>query len=114
MSCCGGNNCLTDDDCNAIADQIIHIAELPSLPTRKCRLMASIAGLALSYGNYLIAVIIFLNYDIFIAGGTLLLGFIIFGIISSKIRNLSIPLSNLEFSYTDKEIITWYFSRYVC
>lgn len=113
MSCCG-NNCLTEDDCNAIAEQIIHIDELPSLPTKRCHLSATIGGLTLSYGNYLIAVIIFLNYDIFIAGGFLLLGFIVFGIIGSKLRNISIPLTNFEFSYTDKEIVTLYLSRYVC
>lgn len=114
MSCCG-NNCSREHNLNDIDIEVIsHIVDLPSLPTKKCRVMASIGGLALSYGNYLIATIIYINYDLFIAGGLLLLGFIVFGIIGSKIRNISIPLSNLEVSYTDKEIVTWYLLRYVC
>jgi hypothetical protein len=99
---------------NAISSNLICIIEFPSLPTRKCRIMASIGGLMLSYANYFIAIIIFINYDLFIAGGFLLLGFIIFGIISSKLRTISIPLSNFEYSYSDKEIFTWYISKYVC
>lgn len=68
----------------------------------------------LSYGNYLIAFLLYLKFDYFIAGGGLLLGFILFGIIVSKLRTLSIPISNSEFSYSDKEVAIWYLSRYYC
>lgn len=111
---CRNNYVGSNNSCSAIESEIIHIVELPSLPTKKCRIMANIGGLVLSYGNYFIAMIIYVSYDLFIAIGFLLLGFIIFGIIGSKLRNMSIPLSNLEFSYTDKEIITWYLVRYIC
>lgn len=113
MSC--RNNCTSnEDDCSTIEAEVVHIVELPSLPTKRCRLMATIGGLALSYGHYIISILIYLNSDLFIAIGSLLLGFIILGIIGSKLRNISIPISNLEFSYTDKEIVTWYLLRYVC
>ena len=86
----------------------------PTLPTRLCRFYARMVGYALSYGNYLIAASIWWKSDWFIAIGTLLLGFIIFGIIRSKLRNDAIPPAQRETPYSDYAIATWYLSRNHC
>ncbi|MBD3799501.1 hypothetical protein [Sulfuricurvum sp.] len=86
----------------------------PTLPTRQCRLYARLMGYALSYGYYLIAILVWWKSDWFIAIGTLLFGFIVFGIIRSKLRNDSIPPFQQEIPYTDYAIATWYLSRNYC
>jgi hypothetical protein len=93
---------------------IFHIDPTPTLPTRKCRYIARILGWILSYGNYIIALLVWWKSDWFIAIGTLLLGIIIFGIGRSKLRNDSIPPSQREYPYDDYAIATWYMSRNHC
>ncbi|OHD83784.1 MAG: hypothetical protein A3D90_09545, partial [Sulfuricurvum sp. RIFCSPHIGHO2_02_FULL_43_9] len=80
---------------------IFHIDPTPTLPTRQCRFMARVMGYSLSYGHYAIALLIWWKSDWFIAIGALLLGFIVFGIIRSKLRNDSIPPAQRETPYND-------------
>ncbi|MDD5212628.1 MAG: hypothetical protein PHV62_09465 [Sulfuricurvum sp.] len=91
-----------------------HIDPTPTLPTQKCRFLARILGWALSYGNYAIALAIWRLFDWFFAIASLLLGIIIFGIISSKIRNDAIPAAQHEYPYDDYAIATWYLYRTFC
>lgn len=91
-----------------------NIDPTPTLPTRQCRFMARVLGWALSYGNYIIALLVWWQSDWFIAIGALLLGFIIFGIIRSKLLNDSVPPTQREIPYTDYAIATWYLSRHHC
>ncbi len=91
-----------------------YIDPTPTLPTRQCRMYARLMGYALSYGNYLVASLVWWQSDWFIAIGSLLLGFIVFGIIRSKLRNDSIPIAQREITYTDYAIATWYLSRNHC
>lgn len=76
--------------------------------------MARLLGWGLSYGNYALALFVWWESDWFIAIGTLLLGFILFGILRSKLRNDSIPLAQREYEYNDYAIATWYLSRNTC
>lgn len=91
-----------------------HIEPTPTLPTRRCRLIAHILGWGLSYGNYGIALIVWWKSDWFIAIGALLLGVIVFGILRSKLRNDSVPPTQRETPYNDYAIATWYMSRNHC
>jgi len=93
---------------------LFHIDPTPTLPTRKCRLAARFLGYALTYGNYLIALFVWWQSDWFFAAGSLILGFIVFGIIRSKLRNDSIPPAQREMSYDDHAIASWYLFRYHC
>ncbi|MBN2870272.1 MAG: hypothetical protein JXK04_04875 [Campylobacterales bacterium] len=93
---------------------LFHIDPTPTLPTRRCRLMARGLGWALGYGNYALALLVWWQSDWFIALGSFLLGFIVFGIIRSKLRNDSIPPAQRETPYNDYAIATWYLSRTTC
>jgi nitrate/TMAO reductase-like tetraheme cytochrome c subunit len=62
----------------------------------------------------MVAGIVWWQSDWFIALGALLLGFVVFGIVRSKLHNDAIPLAQREYSYSDYAIVTWYFSRYYC
>lgn len=91
-----------------------HLDPTPTLPTRKCRFLARILGYAVQFGNYALAFIVLLETDWFIAIGILLLGFIVFGIVRSKLIQDSIPPSQREYSYSDYAIATWYLSKHTC
>lgn len=91
-----------------------HIDSTPTLPTRQCRFTARLIGYLLSYGNVAVALAVWYASDWFIALGSLLLGYIVFGIIRSKMRNDSIPPSQREMSYNDYAIATWYLFRNHC
>lgn len=93
---------------------LFRIDPTPHLPTRQCRLMAKVLSWGLRYGNYAIALLVWWESDWFIALGALLLGFILIGIIRSKLRNDSIPPAQREFPYDDYAIATWYISRNHC
>lgn len=91
-----------------------HIDPTPQLPTRLCRFMARLLGYCLSYGNYIIAPILGWMYGWFYGISLFLLGFILFGILRSKLRNDSIPQAQQEFPYDDYAIATWYLDRHHC
>lgn len=93
---------------------IFTLNPIPTLPTRGCRTLARMLGWCLSYGNLLIALLVWWQSDWFIAIGTFLLGFIVFGILRSKLRNDSIPPAQRETPYNDYAIATWYLSRNHC
>lgn len=93
---------------------LFHIDPTPALPRRKCRVAARLLGWGLGYGNYLIALAVWWKNDWFIALGTLLLGFVVFGIIRSGLRNGSIPPAQREYPYNDYAIATWYLYRNHC
>lgn len=90
------------------------IETTPSLPSRYCRFLARVLGWGLHYGNSLLAGIVWWQGDWFIALGAFLLGFVVFGIVRSKLHNDAIPPAQREYSYTDYAIATWYLSRYHC
>lgn len=77
-------------------------------------MIARLLGWMLGYGHYLITLLVWWQSDWFIAIGVFLLGFIVSGIVRSKLRNDSIPPAQRETPYTDYAIATWYLSRHHC
>ena len=90
------------------------IEPTPKLYSRKCRTMAFILRVLLQYGIYPLTLVVWYLYDYFIAGATLLLLFIIIGIIRAKLRNSVIPLTQREYHYTDAAIADWYTAKILC
>jgi len=95
-------------------DYIDLIEPTPKLKTKKCKFVAFLLKLFLQYTTFLAAIIAWYLYDYFIAIATLLLSFIIMGIIRSKLRNSVIPLSQREYHYTDAGIADWYTAKVLC
>lgn len=93
---------------------IFHINPTPSLPSKKCRILARLLGWALSYGYFAVALIVWWKLDWFFGIAVVLLGFILMGIVRSKLRNDSIPPAQREYAYDDYAIATWYLSRNHC
>ena len=90
------------------------IEPTPKIKSRKCKISALLLTFFLSYFPLLISVIVWYLYDYFIAAATLLITFLIIGILRSKLRNDVIPPNQREFHYTDSAISTWYIAKRIC
>jgi len=95
-------------------DFIDMIEPTPKITSKKCKLVALLLRLALQFTTPLIGLIIWYLYDYFIAIASLLLSFIVMGIVRSKLRNSVIPPKQREYHYNDKGIADWYTSRELC
>jgi hypothetical protein len=95
-------------------DFIDMIEETPKLHSKKCKLISFLLRIFLQYFIYFISLVVWLKYDYFIAIATLILSFIIMGIIRSKIRNSVIPLKQREFQYSDQGIADWFSAKEIC
>jgi hypothetical protein len=90
------------------------IEPTPKLQSQKCRAIAFVLRILLQYSIYPVTLVVWYIYDYFIAGATLLLLFIIVGIIRAKLRNSVIPLTQREYHYTDAAIADWYSAKILC
>ena len=90
------------------------IEPTPKLESKKCKFVAYLLFLSLSYSPFLFSSMIWYFYDYFFAGAALLLTYLILGIIRSQLRNNVIPLNQREFHYTDIAIATWYVAKRIC
>ena len=95
-------------------DFIEQIEPTPKLSTKKCKIIAVSIRFFLQYLLYGLTAIVWYQYDYFIAIAFFLLGFIVIGIIRSKLRNSAIPPSQREYQYSDQGIADWYTARELC
>ena len=95
-------------------DFLEQIESTPKLHTKKCKLAAFTLRVFLQFGTIIIASFMWYLYDYFVAIASLLLSFIIIGIIRSKLRNSVIPLSQREYQYSDQGIADWYMAKELC
>lgn len=76
-----------------------------------CRLGARLLGWTFSYGTYVLGVLAWYLYGWFYGLAALPAGFVILGIVRAKIRNISIPLPQQEYKYSDHAVAKWYVVR---
>jgi hypothetical protein len=86
---------------------------MPEPQKRWCRWLASMISLGLRFGAWIIAGIIWYVADAFYALAGLGIGYLAISIVRSKLRLISIPSKQLEYSYTDEAIAKWYVGRYL-
>ena len=68
----------------------------------------------LKSGHILFSLLIWYKFDYFFAIASFLIGFIIMGIVRSKLRNSVIPKVQQEYPYNDDAIAKWYMARQIC
>ncbi|QOP45968.1 hypothetical protein [Sulfurimonas paralvinellae] len=95
-------------------DYINLIEPTPKLHSKKCKVIAFFLRVLLQYSIYPVALLLWYYYDYFIAGASLLLLFIVVGIIRAKLRNSVIPLTQREYHYSDAAIADWYSAKVLC
>lgn len=86
----------------------------PELHDKKCKIMAFALRLFLEYTTIITTLIVWFFYDLFLALLTLVLIFIVMGIVRSKLRNSSIPFAQREQHFDDKEIAQRYTATMLC
>ena len=84
----------------------------PHTKNHKIKTYGFLLYIFLKFGVILCGVVAFVFYDYFIAIITIMLAFIIVGIIRSKLRNSSIPPQQQEYQYSDKEIAQWFIANH--
>jgi len=90
------------------------IEPTPRLNSKKCKFISFLLRVFLQFTTFITALITWYLYDYFIAILTLVLSFIIMGIIRSKLRNSAIPPTQREYQYNDQGIADWFVSREIC
>ena len=95
-------------------DYINLIEPTPILRTKKCKFISFLLKIFLQFTTVATSLIAWYLYDYFIALLTLVLTFIIMGIIRSKMRNSVIPPTQREFQYNDEGIADWFTARELC
>jgi len=90
------------------------IEPTPKLHTKRCRLISFLLKIFLQFSIYALTLTVWYLFDYFIAFFTLLLSYLIIGIIRSKLRNSVIPIKQREYQYNDKGIADWYTARELC
>jgi hypothetical protein len=95
-------------------DYIDTIESTPKLHSKKCKIIALSLRIFLQSFTIFSALLAWYFYDYFIAGATLLVSFIVMGIVRSKMKHGVIPLGQIEYYYDDKEIAVWYSAKVLC
>ena len=95
-------------------DFIEQIEPTPKLHSTKCKIVAMAVRIFLQFTTIIAGIIMWFLYDYFIAIATLILSFVIMGIVRSKLRNSVIPPKQREYQYSDKGIADWYSARELC
>lgn len=95
-------------------DYIDLIEPTPKLYSKKCRIISFLLRIFLQYSIYFITAIIWVISDFFIALLSLVLSFIVIGIIRSKMRNSVIPNKQREYQYSDQAIADWFTHKEIC
>jgi hypothetical protein len=95
-------------------DFIPLIEPTPEIISAKCKIVSLLLKLFLQYMTILSTLISWYIYDYFIALLTLVLSFIIMGIVRSKLRNSVIPITQREYHYDDRAIAQWYSAKELC
>ena len=95
-------------------DYIYIHEQTPRLLTKKCKYFVYFLYILLKYTSFMVALFFWWHHDYFIAGISLMLSFIVMGIVQSKLRQASIPMEQQEFQYSDLETAQWITKKLIC
>ncbi|MBD3796691.1 MAG: hypothetical protein IE887_02930 [Campylobacterales bacterium] len=90
------------------------IEPTPKLLSKRCKVIAALIRVFLQFAIYPLSAIVWHLEGWFMAVLSLLLGFVVVGIIRSKLRNDSIPVKQREYNYNDQGIADWYTAKHFC
>ncbi len=85
---------------------------VPIMHSNKEKLLTFLIRMMLSFGHIIIALLVWIDTSWYIALSTLLLGYLVMGIVSSKIVHFYIPARQREFNYSNKELAAWIIAYY--
>ena len=89
------------------------IEPVPKPKSLTCKLTVYAITIALHVSPWLAGFWAWKKIDITVGAGIVLFGYIVVGVISSKMRQLSVPLDQREISFSTYELVCWFVSRYL-
>lgn len=95
-------------------DFIPEIEPTPTFKTKQCNWLVQIVAFKLTYMPLILTALVAYMVDLFYAIATLLISYLVTGIVRSYMRNNSIPKKQQEYSYSDKAIAAWFLYRTYC
>ena len=95
-------------------DFIPEIEPTPSFTSTRCQWLVKIVAFKLTFMPLILTVLVALWVDYFYAIATLLLSYLVTGIVRSYMRNNSIPKAQQEYAYTNAAIAAWFLYRTYC
>lgn len=95
-------------------DTLVLFEPVPNLSSKWCKILSFILKNTLQYTLFIVPIIVWYRSDILLSFFSLVLTFILMGIIRSKLRNSSVPFNQREFHYNDDEVARWFLAKQVC
>ncbi len=95
-------------------DFIPEIEPTPVFTSKECTFLVNVIAFKLTYMPIILTLIVVFSVDYFYAAATLLVSYLVTGIIRAYMRNNSIPKKQQEYSYSDKAIASWFLYRTYC
>lgn len=89
------------------------IENTPEPKNGKCKAIVLLITICLYALPFILGLYGWFNYEWFIAFGLFCFGYILNGIIHSKLRQISIPPDQLERSFSSYEVASWFVSKYI-
>ena len=93
---------------------IPEIEPTPTFKNRWCRWLVKLVAFKLTYMPVVLTLIVLYTVDYFYAIATLLISYLVTGIVRAYMRNNSIPKQQLEYTYSAEAIAAWYLYRTHC
>ncbi|WP_331774988.1 hypothetical protein [Sulfurospirillum sp. 1612] len=90
------------------------IEPTPIIKGKKCRVLLYLLYYFMTYTPLLCALVIGYYYDFLFAIAAFLFGTLAMSVLISKMRLVSLPPSQREMSYTNREIARWYLGKNIC
>lgn len=94
-------------------DEIKTIEPTPCAKSFTCKLLVGLVSACLYLLAYVLALLGWFWYDFFIGFCFLCFGYLLNGIIHSKLRQLSVPNDQSEISFSSYELARWFVIRYL-
>jgi hypothetical protein len=85
----------------------------PNPESFTCKALAWAIGAGISFGPWILLIWGAWNFHWSVGVGFGLFGYLLAGVISSKIRHLSVPFDQREISFSTYELARWFVVRYL-
>ena len=86
----------------------------PIIEKTSCKILVYLISFSLNFAPLTIGLYVGYKYDYIIGIGIGLFLYLVAGIISSKLRVVSIPPDQYERSFSNHDIALWYVSKNIC
>ena len=89
------------------------IEQVPIVKGTKCKMILLLLYIFISYAPTMIGLVLWYMYDLFIAISFFLFFTLCMGVLISKMRLFSLPITQREMSYSNLQVAKWFINKNV-